>query len=202
MNQKALLIRVGVDLKSGGFLGTINKNDEFNWIHIPGHDDPKWNELTYGDKGKATKISQLLQLKFNDLLVFYAGLINPNGEKGIYIIGYYIVKKIYDIRVLSVQERYKLKERELNNFKNPHLEDNFLGDPNIKNVLIIGESGGLLKKGIKIGSLIPVSSTGRYIMDDDYHYLGYDGDLTQAGSAHWIKYEETWNLLKNKNLGI
>ncbi len=29
MNQKALLIRVGVDLKSGGVLGTINKNDEF-----------------------------------------------------------------------------------------------------------------------------------------------------------------------------
>ena len=49
MERQALSLRVGADTGSGGFLGTVNFNFEFDWRNIPGHNDPKWDELSYGD---------------------------------------------------------------------------------------------------------------------------------------------------------
>jgi len=198
LKRKALLIRVGADTKSAGYIGDVLENGDFDWAPLPDHDDPVWVELSYGDTGNSTKVKQLKKLNADDLLVFYAGL-KCNNVEGAYIIGYYIVDKTFDFSVIFSSDDFeKIFKELLNKYKNPHLTENVPED----DIVIIGKNGGLLKKAIKIGSSIPKGSTNRLMMDSEFHYLGYDGDLTQSGSAHWLDYDQVWNLLKDKEIRI
>ena len=202
MKPKALLLRVGADTgkESGGFLGSISEDNSFEWAPIPWHDDPLWEELTYGDNvsrkndnRQAPKISQLQKLSNGDLLVFYAALKNKSVN-AIYIIGYYVIKKIYDLIEPNLpQEKTNEIIEEINQkYKNPHVK--FINKLKKGNLIIIGESGGLLKKGIKIGSKIGP----QYRMDPEFYFLNYFGNLTRAGSGHIISFKNVWNLLKDK----
>lgn len=204
MKPKALLLRVGADTGegSGGYLGSISRDNSFEWTPIPGHDDPLWEELTYGDNTSkkenirlAPKIIQLLKLQKGDLLVFYAGLKKKSVD-AIYIIGYYIIDKIYDLiePSLSPKEIDELIEEINQKYKNPHVK--FINKQKKNNLIIIGEKGGLLKYGIKIGSKIG----SQYRMDPEFYFLDYYGNLTRAGSAHKINFKNVWNLLKEKEL--
>jgi len=204
MKPKALLLRVGADTGegSGGFVGSISEDNSFEWTPMPRHDDPLWEELTYGDNVSkkennrpAPKISQLQKLSKNDLLVFYAAL-KKKSINAIYIIGYYIIKKIYDLIEPNLPDE-ELNEiiKEINQkYKNPHVK--FINKIRKGNLIIVGEAGGLLKKGIKIGSKIG----SQYRMDPEFYFLNYYGDLTRAGSGHIISFKNMWNLLKDKEL--
>ncbi len=204
MKPKALLLRVGADTGegSGGFVGTISEDNSFEWAPIPWHDDPLWEELTYGDNVSrkennrpAPKISQLQKLIKDDLLVFYAAL-KKKSVNAIYIIGYYVINKIYDLIEPNLTNE-KLNEiiKEINQkYKNPHVK--FINELRKGNLIIVGEAGGLLKKGIKIGSKIG----SQYRMDQEFYFLNYYGDLTRAGSGHNISFKNVWNLLKDKEV--
>ncbi len=204
IKPKALLLRVGADTGegSGGFVGSISEDNLFEWTPMPGHDDPLWRELTYGDNvssnennRSAPKISQLQKLNKGDLLVFYAAL-KKKSVNAIYIIGYYVIKKIYDLIEPNIPHE-KLNEiiKELNHkYKNPHVK--FINKLKKGNLIIVGEEGGLLKKGIKIGSKIG----SHYRMDPEFYFLDYYSDLTRAGSGHNISFKNVWNLLKDKEL--
>ena len=203
---KALLLRVGADTGegSGGFVGSILEDNSFEWTPMPGHDDPSWKELTYGDSVSrkennrpAPKISQLQKLSKGDLLVFYAAL-KKKSVNSIYIIGYYVIKKLYDLIEPNLP-LVKINEviKELNQkYKNPHVK--FINKLRKGNLIIAGEKGGLLKKGIKVGSKIG----SQYRMDPEFYFLNYYGDLTRAGSGHIINFKTVWDLLKDEELQV
>jgi len=204
VKPKALLLRVGADTGegSGGFVGSISKNNSFEWTPMPEHNDPLWNELSYGDNVSkkennrpAPKISQLQKLNKGDLLVFYAGL-KKISVNAIYIIGYYIIKKIYDLIEPNLPpEKLNDTIKELNQkYKDPRIKN--INKLRKGNLIIIGEEGGLLKKGIKIGSKVG----SQYRMDQEFYFLKYYGDLTRVGSGHNISYKNVWDLLKDKEL--
>ena len=70
------------------------------------HFDPEFETFTYGDPSKS-KGKILLKLEKNDLLVFYAGLTPYQNDKyptALYIIGYFIVKKVVSFNELSEEE--------------------------------------------------------------------------------------------------
>lgn len=209
IKRRALLLRVGMD--SGyGKRGTVTIEGKFHWISLPNHPDPTWDELSYGDKRfkhkrPACKIFQFKDLKPKDLLVFYAGL-DCEGEEGAYIIGYYVVKMLYDFinQNLSELEMKRMHETLSKKYCNPHVKRIVQLNSTTEEILIIGRSGGLLRTAIKIGSSVLKQglkgSTARLEMDPDYFYIGYEGDLTQAGVGHWIDYEKSRELLKDKEL--
>jgi len=129
-SRKVVLLRVGIDTGSGGILGPIFDEREFEFIPIEAeddrlgrtygkkrgrhgrkfidyfpdgrkaqmqdaflHDDPEFETFTYGDPTSPKK--RLRELKRGDLLVFYAGLEGwgqCKTPRGLYIIGYFVVK--------------------------------------------------------------------------------------------------------------
>ena len=126
-NNKALLIRVGIDTGSGGGLAPIYSDNSFEYIPIPEgvdssehrtynsektssgilfsdylskkhfndkiHYDPEFSTYTYGDY----KSKRLQSLEKNDMIIFYAGLKNKT-KNGLYIIGYFTIKKVIHIK--------------------------------------------------------------------------------------------------------
>jgi hypothetical protein len=205
MTNKALLLRVGMDTGTDNKLAKISNDYTFKWTPMSGHHDPNFNELSYGDAGPedksqriANKIPQLGNLSKGDLLVFYAGLEHETTkEKAVYIIGYYLIDKVYDFINKKVSEKEFEKAREeLKNYKNPHV--NFLNYRNDWDIIILGEKGGLLKKAIHLGDI----RLGQYYMSDFLFFLKYYKTLTRAGTGHWIDYDLTLKLLKDKELQI
>ena len=101
--------------------------------HTTMHVDPEFETFTYGDP--SIKRTYLLKLESGDLLVFYAGL-HPwdyDGEDALYIIGYFTVQTIIDMRRLSEDEREDIRRRYPNNahVKRRHDDDAVIviGDP-------------------------------------------------------------------------
>jgi hypothetical protein len=64
----------------------------------PIHEDPEFRTFTYGDT-IPRKVAQMRRLVPDDLLVFYAGLKPVDGfdKSRVFIIGYFKVKKVYDL---------------------------------------------------------------------------------------------------------
>jgi len=203
MTKKALLLRVGMDTGTDNKLAKINNDYTFTWTPISGHHDPNFGELSYGDGGPedrskniARKIIQLGNLNKGDLLVFYAGLEHETTkEKAVYIIGYYLVDKIYDFINKKVsQTEFDNAKEELKDYKNPHI--GYLENRNDWDIIIFGEKGGLLRNAIHLGDI----RLGQYHMSDYLYFLKYYKTLTRAGSGHWIDFNLTLRLLKDKEL--
>lgn len=76
------------------------------------HFDPEFETFTYGDP--TSKRNYLLKLREDDMLVFYVGLSpfqNDNHKIGLYIIGYFTIKKVLDFNQLEpkeIEECYQL----------------------------------------------------------------------------------------------
>ncbi len=75
------------------------------------HLDPEFEMFTYGDPGRV-KRSSLLKLVKGDLLVFYIGgkEIETNGREGCFVIGYFVVDKVFDWNVSSERQRGLVKD--------------------------------------------------------------------------------------------
>lgn len=80
------------------------------------HFDPEFETFTYGDP--TVKRNYLLKLEKGDLLVFYAGLVphqTAHHKKGLYVIGYFIVDRIFDFNSLDEGEMTRACELCSNN---------------------------------------------------------------------------------------
>ncbi len=127
--------------RSGKPLSTyLPKSIENRIIHF----DPEFETFTYGDP--TSKRKYLLKLRKDDILVFYSGLVpfeNQRYRKALYIIGYFIVKKVVDFNKLT-KEDIKKSYRLYHN--NAHLKRSY----NVKDLVIIvgSQKSKLLKKAI------------------------------------------------------
>ena len=93
-------IRVGVDLGCGGRLSRLFSGNYYHFIPIPQHNDPEFCRFTYGDVNTATKFQSLLNLRRDDILVFYAGFETEPGaqfRRLVGIIAYFVVRQLYVI---------------------------------------------------------------------------------------------------------
>ena len=110
------------------------------------HFDPEFKTFTYGDP--TSKRKYLLKLRKDDILVFYSGLApfeNQRYRKALYIIGYFIVKKVVDFNQLTkgeIKKSYRLYPN------NAHLKRS----DNVKDLVIIigSKRSKLLKKAVLI----------------------------------------------------
>lgn len=158
------------------------------------HNDPEFLTCTYGDP-TSPKRSRLLKLEKNDLLVFYAGLDpykNVSYERGLYIIGYFLVDSVIDFNKsndVEIENYYSIYKN------NAHLKrNNSISDL----VMVVGDKNQsrLLDKAIKISRLRNNIKGGRYhvVSKEMERLLGISGSI-QRSSTPRIIVEEIY--LKN-----
>lgn len=156
------------------------------------HVDPEFETFTYGDP--SIKRTYLLKLEPGDLLVFYAGLQpwDYDGENALYIIGYFTIQKIIDLRRLSEDEREYIRKLYLNNAHVKRQHDDA--------VIVIGEptKSRRLDKAVRI-SLKRPDRRGRpmhAVSEEIAHILGISGFIQQSVPPRIIKAEYMGNLMK------
>lgn len=98
--RQVKFIRVGVDLGCGGRLSRLFPQNYYHFIPIPQHNDPEFCRFTYGDVNAAPKFQSLLNLRRDDILVFYAGFeTEPDAQfrRLVGIVAYFVVRELYVI---------------------------------------------------------------------------------------------------------
>ena len=116
------------------------------------HFDPEFDTCTYGDL--APKRCYINRLNKGDLLVFYAGLIPYQNQKyapGLYIIGYFTIDTVIDLKNMTKDEIAKCYHCYPNN---AHLKRS--DDPS-DTIIVNGDKrkSNLLDKGILISQKKP-----------------------------------------------
>jgi hypothetical protein len=161
--------------------------------HVKMHVDPEFETYTYGDP--SIKRTYLLKLDPGDLLVFYAGLQpwDYDGERALYIIGYFTVETTIDMRRLSDDEREDIRRRYPNNahVKRQH-DDNA--------VIVIGDptKSRLLHRAIRISVKRP-DRRGRpmhAVSEEIARTLGIAGFIQQSVPPKVITAEYVGNVMK------
>ena len=136
------------------------------------HLDPEFKTFTYGDPTR--KANQLRSLMPGDALIFYAGLEPfPTVKEGIsrlFIIGYFIVKRVYDFKQMSKKIRGSAL---LHLGKNAHALRKRLD----KNLIII-EGDRVRSKLLK--KAIPLGEVGNRTLKDLVKKIGYERSLLRA----------------------
>lgn len=158
------------------------------------HYDPEFETCTYGDP-TSPKRSRLLKLEKKDLLVFYAGLDpykNAKYEKGLYIIGYFLVDAVIDFNKstdIEIENYYHVYKNAAHLKRNKDVSDL---------VMIVGDKNQskLLDKAIKISQLRNNIKGSRYhvVSREMERLLGISGSI-QRSSTPRIIIEEIY--LKN-----
>ncbi|MCB0728855.1 MAG: hypothetical protein KDD00_15430 [Ignavibacteriae bacterium] len=141
------------------------------------HLDPEFKTYTYGDPGR-TKRSFLLNLNKGDLLVFYLGGETQEEpvERGCYIFGYFVVKKVYDWNKLTNKEK---KDAEKICKENAHIRSSKSKD----NLVIVKGSPAskLLKKCIPISDENKKSKNPSYLASEEMKkFIGIRDAITRA----------------------
>lgn len=144
--------------------------------HSPAHYDPEFETFTYGDPTK-NKRRQILRLGSGDLLVFYAGLRPPEQTQGskLYIIGYFIIRRIHVITSLSPWP--PLAHERL--WSNAHLRRNE-GDEDL--VVVEGDPA----RSRLLTHAVPLSDGRQDILPEMTELLGLSGSVKRAGAGRWI----------------
>jgi len=169
------------------------------------HPDPDFLNSIYGDIAKTDKMwpirkaASLVNLKPGNLLVFCASLDpfrTDKYERALYVIGYFLVEKVYNFQQLTSEERWEtvLKFREAN----PHcvnVESSEMNEHYIKNlVLVEGDknTSTLLKKAVQL--------TDRYyrILPVWTEELGLNSTLFTRG-GRWLPQKDRYDLLKRRD---
>ncbi len=208
--MQILLLRVGIDLGTGGVLGPIFPNRSFEYIPIPeskpsprsvrysdiiarsggtldrfvpprhcgtaAHFYPEFETFTYGDPTK-NKRGQLLRLRKDDLLVFYAGLRPPGQINGsvLYLIGFFTVACVYDVSDTQPWPPSDLRRL----WANAHFRRNA---PDEGLVVVQGDRDGsrLLERAVQL------SDNHQNILPELYDILGLDGSIKRSGAGRWV----------------
>lgn len=148
------------------------------WCAHP-HYDPEFDTFTYGDPTKI-KRRQLSQLRADDLLIFYAGLVDREDRSRLYVIGYFDVEKVYDFKMLQKADYDYIFKKVPNNahskryFKLRELDVEYTDD-NL--VIVKGKSPPSSKRCPK--ALLLGDENGK-ITKDLKEIFGYSGSLKRS----------------------
>jgi len=158
------------------------------------HLDPELKTFTYGEPGKV-KRSTLLNLKKDDLLVFYLGGETQEEpiEIGCYIFAYFVVKRVYNWNEMNEKER---KEAEKTCKENAHIRSS----KSKENLVIVKGSSEskLLKMCIPISEENKNSRNPRYRASEEMKkFIGIRDSITRAVP---IIINEEMNVENLKNL--
>lgn len=151
------------------------------------HHDPEFTTYTYGDVGRI-KCSQLARLAEDDLLVFYAGLepVEESGPPRLYAIGYFTVAATADLEAMDERGRARVCDRLP---RNAHVKRTALGPDSRASdrypVIVRGKptESGLFERAR------PLGTEDRLVEPEVARAIGFDGDLTRAGSARLLDTE-------------
>lgn len=156
--------------------------------HVPAladqvpHHDPEFRTYTYGDPSPI-KRTQLARLTEGDLLIFYAGLAPPDGSAPpvLHAIGYFTVEGSYDLDAMTSEERKRAMERFPHNahVKLRGLTPESPGPDDAYPVIVRGKPtrSGLFRRAR------PLGTETRRVRPEVSERIGYQGDLTRAGTA-------------------
>ncbi|MBS1515470.1 MAG: hypothetical protein JSS63_10575 [Bacteroidetes bacterium] len=160
------------------------------------HLDPEFDTFTYGDPTMIKRLA-LLKLKENDLLVFYLGGVQINNqsqpEKGVYIFGYFTVRKIYDWNNLNTKEKKELTEKSL--YNNAHLRSS----KSQQNLVIVEgdhKKSKQLQHCIKISSINTKGKNPPYLASEKMKNLLNIRDSIVRSVPLWIQDEPYISNLK------
>jgi len=97
------------------------------YVHLYNHNDPLFEEFTYGDVG--TRAEKLKNLKRGDYVFFHTSI---RGKK--YITAYYVVDRVLDTALASKDRNITAK------YKNPHILEFLSGErKNKEDVILFGD---------------------------------------------------------------
>lgn len=154
------------------------------------HYDPEFRTYTYGDPSRI-KRSQLARLTFGDLLVFYAGLepLDESVPPLLYAIGYFTVHRSYDLEVMNPTERETALSRLSHNahVKLRGLTSESPG-PDERYPVIV--QGAPTKSGL-FRYPRPLGTEDRQVIPEVAEAIGFQGDLTRAGTARVLDAERS-----------
>jgi len=172
------------DIKST-YGGTLDQFIPKRFRNHPAHYDPEFETYTYGDPTK-NKSRQLLHLKLDDILVFYAGLRPPGQNHGgrIYIIGYFEIKSVEEVYLTIHWPPTKFKHL----FANAHFRR---AEPDEGLVVVQGkhETSRLLIKAFLI------SDDDQYILPKMEEFLGIHGSLKRS-IGRWVSEEKANRVIE------
>lgn len=167
-----------IDARTGGPLSAFAP--DLSNVHP--HFDPEFETYTYGDVSNAPKRSQLCKLTENDLLIFYCSLQAEDIEANprLYAMGYFTVDSVYDLEEMSVSERKETLERFS---ENAHAKRESLTPTNRYR-----DNFPVIVKGKPERSRLfedpkPLGTSDRQVLPWVSDIIGFNGDLTRAGSA-------------------
>jgi hypothetical protein len=151
------------------------------------HYDPEFTTYTYGDVARI-KCTQLARLTEGDLLVFYAGLEPVDGSAPalLYAIGYLTVAEVHDLEAMDATERAAVLERHPHN---AHVKRSALAPDSRASdrypVIVRGEPtrSGLFRRAR------PLGTEERLVEPEIARAIGFEGDLTRAGTARILDVE-------------
>ncbi|MFB6283125.1 MAG: hypothetical protein ABEK59_04220 [Halobacteria archaeon] len=139
----------------------------------PLHQDPNFDHLTYGETtSRAAYTSTLSELSEDDVLAFYTGLDDGSGRKHRYVIGYFTVNRVVDLRDVDGRSFEELPKEEKKSLISDHrhnahakryLASGELHDGDGVVILDGKEPGGLLDRAFRISK----SVNGHYYLRDD-----------------------------------
>lgn len=158
------------------------------------HYDPEFRTYTYGDPSRI-KRSQLARLTEGDLLVFYAGLEPLDGSAPplLYAIGYFTVAESYDLEAMTPAEREGALPRLSNN---AHVKLRGLtaesSGPDERYPVIV--QGTPTKSGL-FRYPRPLGTADRQVISEVAEAIGFQGDLTRAGTARVLDAERSEEIL-------
>lgn len=160
------------------------------------HFDPEFESFTYGDP--TSKRKYLLKLGKDDLLVFYAGLTpfaNKKHKEALYIIGYFIIKKVIDFNQLTKKEVEKCYRLYPNN---AHLKRSYDTEDL---VIVVGQKdkSKLLEKTILISKTKYAKNGNPYqaVSEEMEISLGISGSIQRSIPPRFITNEKNLDNLKH-----
>lgn len=170
------------------------------------HMDPEFITFTYGDEGR--KANYLKKLNPGDILAFYAGLTQFNGDEwdeyyegdeyseALYIIGYFTVRKVIDLSKLV--EKEVIIRTILKKFPhNSHPKRHDTGEM----VLVVGDpdKSKLLDRAILLSQKKPNKIGRRYhaVSPKMEELLGIEGSIQRSIPPRFITEEDKIKNLKN-----
>lgn len=159
------------------------------------HFDPEFETFTYGDPSKSKRKS-LLKLDKNDLLVFYVGLSPYQNNKypnALYIIGYFVIKKVIDFSELSKEE--------ISKFCNLYSNNSHIKCDNLKGLIIVE---GDKYRSTLLDKAILISKPKQNKIGRPYHavspemekLLGIKGSIQRSIPPRMIRDQECMENLK------
>jgi hypothetical protein len=213
MTQKILFLRVGIDSGSGGTLGPVFRNDEFEYIPIPENDGRKSSRSVYYNRLKARyhtgTLEKFVPKKYQQAAVhhdpefetFTYGDPGRNKRlqllrliKGDYLVFYAGLKpfdfkapnRLYIIGYLTIDQVHEISECESwPPVKYEHLAKNaHIRRNSYDPGLVIAQ--GQANYSYLFKKAVPFSTEQYEVLPDITAIIGLTGSVMRAGAGRWV----------------